>query len=126
MERGKGVKSLKKVLADNPKFVMLDMSQINSFETCHRKYWYVYRKHLSDPVGPGALFSSMFLHPLLSRWYESQGSPIPDSTITKTLKLFAAAVVSNGNSIRGADEYSRDYATLAMTNYIRAYDQDFV
>lgn len=58
-----------------PKPLRLSNSQIETWELCRRKYQYIYRLGLDDPVGVEALFGSELIHLPLAHLYLSSREP---------------------------------------------------
>lgn len=69
---GVGVEALKRFIADHPDWLVIDHTQMEKWESCHRRYKYEYVDKLTRVSSYDAEFGAM-LHEMLSEWYEAHG-----------------------------------------------------
>src|SRR3990167_5709059 len=123
---GLGANSLRCYMVDNPGCFIIDMSQLNTFERCPELYNNVYNKGLQELKGPGALFSSLVIHPLLSRWYLAGGTrPLTPLMIKKAWMSFNNKCSLLNLRQNQTYAYSFSTVTKLLATYVTQYSLDF-
>jgi len=71
LPNGSDFKSLQTFLKEHPTYRLYDYSQLEAWDTCARKYQYVYRLELAVPDSISATFSEKLVHPFVAKFYQT-------------------------------------------------------
>jgi len=111
-------------IAENPDYLAISHSQIESWDRCQRYWHYVSMHKLATEVSWPMKFSAMMLHPALSSWYSNKGSLVKFDW-PKCWSNYMEAVQMIPYPKGKALIYSQQHANDIVNGYITRFDKDF-
>jgi len=118
--------SFEEFMRENPDFLAISHSQIESWDQCQRKWHYTSMHKLATEVTWPMKFSGMMLHPALSRWYKSNGMEQLDSKAWAECWQEYMRIIGPIPCPRGKQAiYSKNHANEIVHKYTEMYYKDF-
>lgn len=118
--------SFEQFIHENPDYLVISHSQIGNWDRCQRYWHYVSMHRLATEASWPMKFSSIMLHPALSRWYKSGGTQTIDLIRWQQHWAEYMETVHMVPCPKGKQAiYSQRHAIDIVNKYVDQFNKDF-